>query len=228
MIILLPNNNNNNNNNNNMKFDHYLTCRLPPQVKRKCRISPNKEILFFPISGWSNDGLILSDLLSSFGWPHHLLPPLLLFVMSFGGAGEGREREKMLYGGWPLRERGGKRERSSSRSRRLFFGDMWRNDGDDAPEGKIVVKIVGFYLIFQVNQSNGVWGLSIRRVGHEDQGVYECQVVRILLISVLEVINVLKNFIFPTDQQRGQEQRGGQPQGHGWVATLLRAIWLLW
>ncbi len=28
MIILLPNNNNN----KNMKFDHYLTCRLPPQV----------------------------------------------------------------------------------------------------------------------------------------------------------------------------------------------------
>ncbi len=28
----------------------------------------------------------------------------------------------------------------------VFFGDMWRNDGDDAPEGKIVVKIVGFHL----------------------------------------------------------------------------------
>ncbi len=35
MIILLPNNNNNNN--NNMKFDHYLTCRLPPQVKMRNR-----------------------------------------------------------------------------------------------------------------------------------------------------------------------------------------------
>ncbi len=25
---------NNNNNNNNINWDHYLTCRLPPQVKR--------------------------------------------------------------------------------------------------------------------------------------------------------------------------------------------------
>ena len=32
MIILLLLHNNNN---NNMKFDHYLTCRLPPQVKRE-------------------------------------------------------------------------------------------------------------------------------------------------------------------------------------------------
>ena len=53
MIILFPNNNNNN---NNMKFDHYLTCRLPPQVKRVAmgdaahhrHFSPNSANWVFP------------------------------------------------------------------------------------------------------------------------------------------------------------------------------------
>ncbi len=47
MIILLPNNNNNNdNNNNNMKFYHYLTSRLPPQVKKKTKTGEVEDALY--------------------------------------------------------------------------------------------------------------------------------------------------------------------------------------
>ena len=47
---------------------------------------------------------------------------------------------------------------------------------------------------FQVTSSNGVWGLSIAKVGHSDAGSYECQTNSEVKNSVQVKLNVKGNF----------------------------------
>ncbi len=46
-----------------------------------------------------------------------------------------------------------------------------------------------------MNQSNGVWGVRIKRVGHEDAGVYECQTNSEVKGSVNVQLNVMGEYL---------------------------------
>ena len=52
-----------------------------------------------------------------------------------------------------------------------------------------------FCLIFQVSENEGIWSLEIQKVGHSDQGVYECQTNREVKTSVSIKLNVMGKYI---------------------------------